>query len=195
MSADDPLRRLDADRAVLVLVDYQQRLLPALDGGEAALADALALADLARALAVPVLGTEQNPDGLGPNHPALRERCARTLPKQHFDACEDGLGAAIADARPLPPGGGPADVVIAGCEAHVCLLQTALGLRRAGHAVWAVASACASRRAEDRALGLQRLQAAGVGLVAWEMVAFEWLQHARHPRFKAVLPLIKGRPA
>lgn len=85
----------------------------------------------------------------------------------------------------------PGDVVIAGCEAHVCLLQTALGLLRAGHAVWVVAAACASRNPRDHELAMQRLRQAGAVVVSTEMVVFEWLQSCRHPRFKEVLALLK----
>ena len=175
---------IDAARSVLVLVDYQQRLMPALDGGEAALGEALRLADAARGLGIAVLGTEQNPAGLGPNDARLRERCASTLAKMQFDACADGLLDALPHAAPL-------DVVIAGCEAHVCLLQTALGLLRAGHRAWVVAPACASRGAEDRALAMQRLRQAGAVIVSVEMVVFEWLRGCRHEHFRTTLQLLK----
>ena len=180
--------------SVLVLVDYQHRLMPMIDGGAAVLAEGIRLGELARALEVPVLGTEQNPAGLGPNAEAIRALCASTLEKTHFDACGDGLLAAIDHAHPALPAGAARDVVVAGCEAHVCLLQTALGLLRAGHRVWVVAPACGSRRAADHALGMQRLQQAGAWLVSREMVAFEWLQHCRHGRFRQVLPLLKAGP-
>jgi nicotinamidase-related amidase len=177
-------RSVDAARSVLVLVDYQQRLMPALDGGEAALGEALRLADAARGLGITVLGTEQNPAGLGPNDERIRERCASTLAKMRFDACADGLLEVLPRAAPL-------DVVIAGCEAHVCLLQTALGLLRAGHRAWVVAPACASRRAEDRALAIERLRQAGAAIVSVEMVVFEWLRGCRHEHFRPTLQLLK----
>ncbi|MBX3638219.1 MAG: isochorismatase family protein [Rubrivivax sp.] len=188
MSQASQAAALDAGRCTLVLVDYQARLLPAIHDGERVLAEALRLADAARLLGVPVLGTEQNPAGLGPNVEALRQRCASTLAKMHFDACADGLLGLLAQQ------GGRHDVVIAGCEAHVCLLQTALGLRRAGHALWVVATACGSRRASDHALAMQRLRDAGAVVVSAEMVFFEWLHHCRHPRFKEVLTLVKQAP-
>lgn len=177
----------------LVLVDYQQRLLPAIAGGARVLAHAVRLAEIAQLLGLPVLGTEQNPGRLGPNDPSLRERCRLTLPKLHFDACADGLVAALraqpefaASARPLR------EVVIAGCEAHVCLLQTTLGLLRAGLAVRVVAPACGSRAAADHALAMQRLAQAGAVIASVEMVAFEWLRSCEHPRFRAVLALLKA---
>ncbi len=184
-------RTLVLQDSVLVLVDYQGRLMPAIHGGAGVLAEGLRLADTARALGVPVIGTEQNPAGLGPNDAALSARCDTTLTKLHFDACADGLLDAIDQWHPALPPRAPRDVVIAGCEAHVCLLQTALGLLRAGHRAWVVAPACGSRTAEDRRLGLNRLERAGATLVSREMVSFEWLQHCRHGRFKDVLPLLR----
>src|SRR5690606_8691868 len=114
--------KMDASHDVLVLVDYQARLLPVIHQGPAVVATAVLLADAARALGVRIVGTEQNPAGLGPNVDELRQRCDITLGKMHFDACADGLLALLAEGRPA---GEPAGVVIAGCDAHVCLLQTA----------------------------------------------------------------------
>ena len=186
---------IDSRRAALVLVDYQARLMPLIHNGAQALAHAVRLADIAHALALPVFGTEQNPQGLGPNADAVRQRCSTTLSKMHFDACADGL-LELLRAPPDPPGEPPAgapvqEVVIAGCEAHVCLMQTALGLLRAGLAVWVVAPACGSRRATDHALGMERLRHAGAGIVSVEMVAFEWLRSCEHEAFRRVLTLLK----
>lgn len=177
------MKRLEAARSALVLVDYQERLLPAIHRRDAVLEDALLLADVARELGVRVVGTEQNPRGLGSNAPALRERCDVTVSKMHFDACADGLLDQV----------GASDVVIAGCEAHVCLLQTALGLLEAGRQVFVVAPACGSRRPEDHALAMQRLRQAGAVLVSVEMAAFEWLRSCDHERFKGVLAMLKRR--
>lgn len=192
MSPHAPLSLADS---VVVLVDYQQRLLPLIDRADTVVAEAMRLADVARVLGVPVIGTEQNPAGLGPKLEALRRRCDVTLEKLHFDACADGLLEAVATSR--SPGGSPArrDVVIAGCEAHVCLMQTTLALLRAGHRAWVVAPACGSRRASDHALGMQRLQQAGAVLVSVEMASFEWLAHCRHAHFREVLALLKAAPS
>jgi nicotinamidase-related amidase len=185
MSATPHPACISAATSTLVLVDYQARLMPAIHEHTRVLAEAQKLADAAALLDVPVIGTEQNPGGLGPNVQTLRQRCASTLPKMHFDACEDGLLEVLPDAGARP------DVVLAGCEAHVCVLQTALGLLRAGRRLWLVASASGSRRASDQALAMQRLQAAGAVLVSSDMVIFEWLRSCRHPRFKDALPLLR----
>ena len=180
--------RMDAERSVLVLVDYQGRLMPAIDGGARVLEQGVRLGRVAQVLGVPVIGTEQNPRGLGPNDAAIAALCGRTLTKMHFDACADGLVDAVRAARQPAP----TDVVVAGCEAHVCLLQTVLGLRRAGLRAWVPADACGSRLASNHALAMQRLREAGTTVVSAEMVAFEWLQGCEHPRFREVLPLLKA---
>ncbi len=182
---------IDARQSVLVLVDYQRRLMPAIHRGAEVVTEAARLADVARDLDVHVFGTEQNPQGLGPNEDAIRRRCETTLAKMHFDACADGLLDLL-----RVPGETPArDIVIAGCEAHVCMLQTALGLLRAGFNVWVVAPASGSRSAENHDLAMQRLRQAGAAIVSVEMVAFEWLRTCEHARFKDVLQRLKVPPA
>ena len=81
--------------------------------------------------------------------------------------------------------------MIAGCEAHICLLQTALDLLQEEYAVLVVVDACSSRTERNRDAAYDRLAAAGAELVTTEMVLFEWLRSAEHPQFKAVQALIK----
>ena len=197
---------LDASESQLVLVDYQERLLPAIFDGSAVLANALRLARAAQLLEVPVWGTEQNPSGLGPNDPALRALCHRTLAKLQFSAVEEGLGDWLRPA-PKPQGGNarslpkhlqkPAQapeagaIVIAGCEAHICLLQTALDLLEDEFEVWVVTDACGSRTERNRDAAFDRLAGSGAELVTTEMVLFEWLGSAEHPDFKAIQDLVR----
>lgn len=197
---------LDPQDSQLVLVDYQQRLMPALHDGASALANAGRLAQVARALAVPVWVTEQNPAGLGPTVDALRALVGPTLSKMDFSAAPVLLPqlrpapkAPSGNARSLPrhlqkptaPAPTRDSVVIAGCETHVCLLQTALELLEEEFEVWVVTDACASRTERNRDAAFDRLAGAGAELVTTEMVAFEWLRSAEHPRFKEVLGWIK----
>ena len=124
--------------------------------------------------------------------------------KTAFDACDSGLLTALraparpaGNARSLPkhlqkPAAPPRQtIVLAGCETHVCLLQTALGLVEQELDVWVVTDACGSRRDRDRDAALDRLAANGVELVTAEMVGFEWLRDAQHPRFREALALLK----
>ncbi|GIL38868.1 isochorismatase family protein [Roseiterribacter gracilis] len=175
--------RLHQAQSALLLVDLQTLLLPAIEHGAAVVARAAFLAQVARLLDVPVFATEQNPAGLGPTEPSLVPLIDRTLTKFAFDAtAEPGLLAALPDR---------AQIVVAGSEAHVCVLQTAIGLHHAGRSVAVVADAVGSRRASDRETALARLRAAGIDVVSAEMVAFEWLGRSDHPRFRDVLKLLR----
>jgi nicotinamidase-related amidase len=195
---------LDAEQCQLVLVDYQARLMPSIHEAELVLANAMRLARVAQALEIPVWGTEENPAGLGENPPELKALCRRTLAKMHFSACADGLVSllqppqrASGNARSLPkhlqkaPQPERTSIVVAGCEAHVCLMQTALDLLDEELDVWVVTDACSSRTERNRDAAFDRLAAAGAELVTTEMVGFEWLRTAEHPMFKEVLALLK----
>jgi nicotinamidase-related amidase len=198
---------LDAELSQLVLVDYQARLMPAIFDSAQVLSNAIRLAQAAKLLQVPVWGTEQNPSKLGDNPSELRSLCQRTLAKMQFSGVEEGLGewlrppmkAPAGNARSLPkhlqkPANTPterASIVIAGCEAHVCLLQTALHLLEDEFDVWVVTDACSSRTERNRDAAFDRLAGAGAELVTTEMVVFEWLGSAEHPQFKSVQSLIK----
>jgi nicotinamidase-related amidase len=201
---------LELEASQLVLVDYQSRLMPAMHDGAAVIANAVRLARMAAALQVPVFVTEQNPSGLGETVPDLKvattEAKARVLGKMQFSAVEEGLGEWLrppakpvqGNARSLPkhlqkPAGGAArdTIVLAGCEAHVCLLQTALDLLEDEFDVWVVTDACSSRTERNRDAAFDRLAGAGVELVTTEMVAFEWLRSAEHPQFREIQALIK----
>ncbi len=178
---------MSAAHSQLLLVDYQSRLMPAIHAGDEVCANALRLAQLALALDIPVWGTEQSPEKLGANLPELRAACIRTLAKNRFDAVADGLADWLRPAADA----GRAQLVVAGCEAHVCLLQTSLGLLDAGFAVWVVSDACGARSAHNHAAAMARLAAAGATLVTTEMVGFEWLRRADHPAFARWLALVK----
>lgn len=200
---------VDVEECQLVLMDYQVRLMPAMFDGPAVLANAVRLAELAALVAVPVFATEQNPSRLGPTADALRSALdtshARTLSKMHFSAVEEGLGEWLrpvpqgpqGNARSLPkhlqkPAAAPRQsIVLAGCEAHICVLQTALDLVEDEFEVWIVTDACTARTERNRDAAFDRLAAAGVELVTTEMVAYEWLRSAEHPVFKAMLGLVK----
>lgn len=173
----------DSSRSTLILIDLQERLMPAIDGGDSVLKNAHMLAEAASMLAVPVLGTVQNPSRLGPNAPAIQARCLRTIEKMDFDACaEEAFLAALDPAHEL---------IVAGCEAHVCVLQTTLGLLQRGRRVRLVADAIGSRQAFSKTIALQRAQGAGAELMTAEMVLFEWLRSCTHPQFRDVLRLLK----
>ena len=201
---------LELQSSQLVLIDYQARLMPAMFESEAIVLNATRLANIASALAVPCFYTEQNPSKLGSTVPvlldALKAARARPLAKMQFSAVEEGLGDMLrpppkpvqGNARSLPKhlqkssvGEERDTIVLAGCEAHICLLQTALDLLEDEFEVWVVTDACSSRTERNRDAAFDRLAGAGAELVTTEMVAFEWLRSAEHPDFKQVQGLIK----
>jgi nicotinamidase-related amidase len=205
---------LELEDSQLVLVDYQTHLMPAIHEGPAVLANAVRLAKMAQLLKVPVWATEENPSSVGPNVPELqaliKQARGKTLAKMQFSAVEEGLGEWLrpevqthppkGNARSLPKHlqkpqaaatGQRNTIVIAGCETHVCLLQTSLDLLEDEFEVWVVTDACGSRTERNRDAAFDRLAGAGAELVTTEMVAFEWLRTAEHPAFKDVLALVK----
>ena len=199
---------LDAEESQLVLVDYQARLMPSIHEGDLVVANALRLARIAQMLQVPLWATDEKPEGLGGTVDVLQPLVAgRVLSKMAFDGTSvllprlkpaprqqggnaRSLPKHLQKAAP-PPGATRESIVLAGCEAHVCLMQTALGLLEEELDVWVVTDACSSRSDRNRDAAFDRLAAAGAELVTTEMVAFEWLRDAGHPRFKEVLALLK----
>ena len=174
---------IDRGACALLVVDFQARLMPAIDGGAGVLAQAGRLLAAAKLLDVPVQFTEQNPSGLGPTAPELGPGSrGPVLRKMAFDACREGGLARLPDV---------AGFVVVGCEAHVCVLQTVLGLLAAGRRVHVAQDAVGARLAESKAAALRRMERHGAEIVTAEMVAFEWLGSAGHPRFREVLALVK----
>ena len=156
---------LTADGAVLLLIDLQERLMPVIHDHETVVARAVRLAEAARLLGVPVCATEQNPAGLGPTVPPLAAYPQKIVSKTAFSA----VGGP--DFSSLLPAGAR-EIVVAGCEAHVCVLQTVLGLLGAGHRVAVAADATGSRDPADRAAAIDRARQQGAEIVTSEMVLF-----------------------
>lgn len=174
----------DASRSTLIIIDLQERLMPAIHDGEAVVRNALRLAQTAKLLDIPVIGTAQNPQGLGPNVAEVHAECSQVFAKMNFDACaEPAFLDALAGERN--------DLIVAGCEAHVCVLQSVLGLLGRGYHVRLVADAVGSRVPFNRQIAMERARAAGAELLTTEMVLFEWMRSAAHPRFKDMLRLVK----
>jgi len=178
---------IEAATSALMLIDAQSRLLPAMDDGAMRLERCRALLEGARQLAIPIVASEQYPEGLGPTVPAL---AALLPPGQIFAKRRFAAGTDPAIAAALQGLGRP-QFVLCGMEAHVCVLQTALDLHRLRLRPIVVADAVAARRPESLTLALDRLRANGVEVVSTEMVLFEWLGEAGTADFKALLPLIK----
>jgi len=176
-----------AERSILIVVDIQERLVPATAEPDQTVANCARLMHGAARLGVPMLLAELYSKGLGRTLADIRALAPAdaVVEKLHFScvaeaAWRDRLAASGRDLA-----------VICGMEAHVCVLQTALDLAERGHAVAVVADAVASRSAANKAAALARMARAGVEVATTEMVLFEWLHRAGTPEFKDVLELIK----
>ncbi len=175
---------LTAHQSQVLIVDMQTGLLPAIADSQALIERAGKLAQAARLLGVPVLATEHWADKIGPTDPALAPHVDHVLHKKHFDATRE------TDFLPALPVGRPR-VLLMGTEAHICVLQTGLGLKERGYEPVLVGDCVGSRRQEDRQAAWDRWAYHGLERVTAEMAMFEWLEIPSHPAFKQVLSLIK----
>jgi nicotinamidase-related amidase len=185
--SETPNMLISAARAQLLMIDMQERLLPAMhDADETERRCGLLLA-AAKSLGLPVTASEQYPKGLGPTVPGLRKALgnAPVFAKLAFSALgEERLADRLKET-------GRAQVIVCGIEAHVCVLQTAADLLDQGYEVFIAADAVSSRAPSSVALALDRLRTAGAAIVNTEMVVFEGLKKAGTAEFKALSAAIK----
>jgi nicotinamidase-related amidase len=178
---------LRREQSLLLVVDIQEKLAPAISNADGVVANVAKLIRAAQQLHVPILASEQYPKGLGRTLPVLRNLLAADalFDKTHFSClAEPGVADRLQQYQRR-------QIIVCGIEAHVCVLQTAMDIESAGLDSIVVADAVSSRRGENCALGVARMRAAGVEIVTTEMVLFEWIAQAGTPEFKTLLPLIK----
>lgn len=172
---------INSNLSRLLLIDHQLRLMPAIHDGATVIACARKLATAAQMLGVPILRTEQYPKGLGATVPEIAP-FGPAIEKITFGSCAaPGFVEKVTEEQ----------IVVSGCEAHVCVLQTVFGLLDLGKSVFVVADAVGSRAPASKAVALDRMARAGAEIVTTEMALFEWLGAADHPRFREVSQLIK----
>jgi nicotinamidase-related amidase len=180
--------RLRPSESSLLVVDVQEKLLPAIPTTPRLLLNIGFLLDASRLLEIPARATEQYPSGLGPTASVLAERLPAQRPaKLAFSCC--GIPDLVARLKQ----GGRSSVIVCGIETHVCVLQTVLDLLDAGLKVAVAADAVGGRLALDHELALRRMERAGALITTCETVVFEWLGTAAAPQFKAVSGLIRQR--
>lgn len=177
-----------AENSLLLVVDVQERLLPAVCDSQMLLRNVAILIKAARRLSIPVIATEQYPQGLGHTVAATASLIPQggILEKTRFSGlAEPLLGKRIVET-------GRSHILICGAEAHVCVLQTATELQALpDRQVFLVADATASRTAENKRLALARLARNGAEILSTEMVIFEWLRHSGRPEFRELLALVR----
>ncbi|MFT5722027.1 MAG: nicotinamidase-related amidase [Motiliproteus sp.] len=173
---------ISPDNALLLVVDIQEKLVPAVCQPEQLIKQTGWLMEIAVLLKVPVLVSEQYPQGLGHTVADLAKLVTpeQVMEKQHFScAAEFSCSEAIRKQQRN-------QIVICGMEAHICVLQTAIGLQQQGFEVFVVGDLISSRNETDKQLALARLQQLQIQVVSREMVAFEWLERSGTENFKTV---------
>jgi len=178
-----PLLMNDDDSAVLI-IDVQEKLLPVVSEPEALVERTKLLISGAQILKVPVLYTEQYPQGLGNTVESLRSD-GSVYEKRMFSCRECGELLGYFNKN------GIRNVVIAGIEAHICVLQSALDCMANGFNVHVVVDAISSRRSQDQEIAIKRMEMAGVTLTTAESTLFQWCETAQHDQFKAISNLVK----
>jgi nicotinamidase-related amidase len=178
---------LKLDNTLLVMIDIQGKLWNVMYEKEVLLENAQKLVKGMQVIGVPIILTEQNPEGLGPTVPELM-LCMpeiRPVAKFTFSCCQDrGFQQAINNLKRK-------QVLICGIEAHICVYQTTLELLNTGYEVQVVADVVSSRAVRNRNIALARIQSEGAKLTASEMALYELLQTAESPKFKEMLRVIK----
>ncbi len=176
--------------SVLVVIDIQGRLAGAMPAEdlEAVTQSTSILLRAAVHLDVPVLSTEQYPQSLGTTLAEIRQHypeSSRCMEKTGFSCCSaDGFGESLNRL-------GRSQVILAGMETHVCVLQTALDLKQLGFEVFVAEDGVCSRSRQRTRNALARMRQVGIIVTHSESVLFEWLRDARHPQFKVVSQLLK----
>jgi nicotinamidase-related amidase len=179
--------QLDRRSAALVVIDLQEKLLPAVVERERVVRNSLLLLRLARTMEMPVVLTTQYAKGLGPTVPeVLHEAGVPALDKVSFGCFGDE--AFVARLRSLER----RQLVVAGVESHICVVQTVLGALADGYDVHVASDAVSSRTTDNRHVGLARMERAGALLSSAEMVVYELLGRSDSAAFKAMLPFLKG---
>jgi nicotinamidase-related amidase len=178
---------LDAKKCCLVLIDVQEKLLRVMQNPDGVVKHCGILIQIARAFNVPILWCQQYPEALGLTVVPLAELLKGLSPmdKLSFSCC--GAPDFVRRLEAL----GVEAAVLCGIESHVCVFQTAMDLLRQGLKVHVIADAISSRTEENKQIGLARMTAGGVIINSTEMVLFELLRTAEHPKFKELAALIR----
>jgi len=179
---------MSSRRASLMVIDAQERLVPAMSEPERVIKNISILIKSARELAVPILASEQYPRGLGRTVSEISDLIppeAEPIEKMNFSCLDDPVFANAFKNIDRD------QTIICGVEAHVCVFQTAIHALSAGKNVFVVADACSSRVALSAERAFERLRDEGVAVVTTEMVVFEWLRRAGGPAFKSLSGLVR----
>ncbi|QDT05942.1 putative isochorismatase [Rubripirellula lacrimiformis] len=177
---------LDAARSGLLVIDIQEKLVPAIPSADNVIRTTERLVQAAEILDIPAAATVQYPKGLGGLVQSLADQLPAPEEKLDFSAavCRDALDRWCSQGRD--------QIVIAGIETHICVLQTALDLLAEGLRVFVVAEAVAARGGRDHDAAIDWMAGAGVTITTFESAVFQWCRTASHPQFKSISRLVKS---
>lgn len=178
--------KLDAGRTVLLVIDFQEKLMPAIDRSEKIIHNNNLLLRLANMLGIPVIVTEQYPRGLGVTVPAVKEQLKDhyLIEKMTFSAMGPDLKAKLAEL-------GRGQIIVTGVETHVCVFQTVRDLVEDGFEVYVVRDAVGSRFKENYENGCELMRDLGAVITNTETVIFDLFKEAGSPEFREMSKLLK----
>jgi nicotinamidase-related amidase len=179
--------RILKDKVVAVIIDFQEKIFPAINEHEKLTRNVPLLIDGLKALGVPVIVTEQYVKGLGPTIPAIAEKLEgiERIEKASFSCCDEpGFMMALASS-------GRDYVIVAGIESHVCVLQTVIDLQENGYHPVVVEDCISSRKPNDKLMAIERMRKEGVIITTYEAILFELLRYSGGETFKAISRLVK----
>jgi len=171
----------------LVVVDVQGKLAQLMHGRESLFKNIQILIKAAKILSIPIVWCQQCPKALGPTVPEIAQLLVDNEPidKASFSCCGQEQFNSKLEALERQ------QVLLCGIETHVCIYQTAADLRRKGYQVHVIADAVSSRAPENKQIAIDRMAAEGINISSTEMVLFELLRTAEHPKFKQIAALVK----
>lgn len=174
---------MNRNESLLIIIDVQEKLAPAMNSPREVINGCARLIDIAKILAIPFIITEQYPKGLGQSMIDIREKAGAETKyhaKTTFSCVRDE------NILNMITTSGKKQIILAGLETHICILQTALELKDKGYDVFVVSDACATRDPLQNVLGIQRLLHNKINVVSSEMVIFEWLEKSGSEEFKTI---------
>jgi nicotinamidase-related amidase len=187
--AEAARRPLQAEQCALVVVDIQQKLLPPIFNKEALVKNSQLLIRLAKILDLPVMVTTQYSKGLGGTVPEIASLLADVTAIDKLEFSCFGSDQFRSHLKALP--GNHNTVLLCGMEAHICVMQTALGALNEGYLVHVASDAVGSRAESNWNIGLDRMKSAGAVISSTEMMMYELLRCSGTPAFKELLPYLK----
>ena len=178
---------ITTEDTALVIIDVQEKLIPAMHDQEALLDNLKRMVKGARVLGLPILFTEQNPAGLGPTVPEIAELLPDEKPVSKFSFSSCDTEAFMEELKAV----NRQNILIVGIEAHVCVYQTAVDLVNLNYNVQVVADAVDSRTNRNKHIGLEKSKAAGADITSTEIALFELLKIAKGDAFKEIIKIVK----